>query len=181
MGTARRRAQVACALSLIALAAAAPAGGRVLGVNHVPRPVVMANALGVTHCQRDERLPRGARAVRLSLRTNGAAGPVVAVAALIGERSIAGGARAAGWSGGHVVVPLAPALRQPATVTLCMSAGPEAEIALLGWNEIEPPAPGLPGGPRVRAVYLDRVPPDWSAVARDPLALVRALLRRLLG
>jgi len=180
MGTIGRLAPCACAAAaVLAAAAVQPAGARVLGANRVTRLDLISNAVGVTHCQFGEQVPRATRAIRLSLKANGASGPVVAVAVLAGDRAVAGGARGAGWRGDSVVVPLSPAPRRTLRATLCMTAAPEAEVAALGWNEVKPPAPGVPGGPRVQAAYLDRLPPADAGARSGPLALARALLRLL--
>lgn len=163
----------------IVAAAAAPAGARVLATNGVAQDELISNGVGVMHCQVGERVPRGTGAVRISLRANTGSGPVVAVAALVDERAVAGGARAAGWSGSSVVVPLRPAPRRPLTATLCMTTAPEAEVGDYGREGNVTPPPGQPTGPRVQVAYLDRVPAtgdgDWR------LALAGALLAALAG
>lgn len=176
----RTRALRACALAAgVAAVAAWPAAARVLATNGVEQHELISNGVGVTHCQPAERLPRGTRAMEISLQANTGSGPVVAVAALVDERAIAGGARAAGWSGSSVVVPLRPAPRRPVTVMLCMTAAPEAEVGDYGREGNVPPPPGQPTGPRVQVAYLDRVPAadggDWR------LALAGVLLRALVG
>lgn len=179
-GRARRAFALASAVAAAAAAAAAPAGARVLATNGVAQDELISNGVGVMHCQVGERMPRGTRAVQISLHANTGSGPVVAVAALVDERAIAGGVRAAGWNGSSVVVPLRPAPRRPVTVTLCMTTAPEAEVGDYGREgNVEPP-PGQPTGPRVQVAYLDRVPApggdgDWR------IALAAALLRALIG
>lgn len=72
-------------------------------------------------CQANEKLPRGTSAIRFYGRA--LAGPRMTLTAREGNRVIAEGAQAAGWSGVNVTIPLTHTVRASSHVELCVRVG----------------------------------------------------------
>ncbi|MGA2165995.1 MAG: hypothetical protein ABSH36_16235 [Solirubrobacteraceae bacterium] len=89
------------------------------GTNRVPAESligVVEHDVGV--CQGEETLPAGTSAIRLSLVS--IVGPRVAVRVLSGGQVVTHGSTDAGWTSSEVTVPVAPAPRGTAPVTVCL-------------------------------------------------------------
>jgi hypothetical protein len=134
-----RAVRVALALGLAALAVSIAvtlphASRRLLGSNDVRTLVGFeADPVRVLRlCQREELLPRGTAAVRLSLSAVRRPGPAVRVSAVAGGRQVAGGSRAAGWRQAALVVPLRRIVARDVVARVCVAiaAGPPVNVAV---------------------------------------------------
>lgn len=181
-----RAASVVAALTILTALHAAPpahASRPVLGTNRVEEGELIANTGrdGQRHCQRSGRPPRGTRAIRLSLKPFEAphGGPAIRLE-LLGASNGArfgGGARAAGWNGDSVTIPLHRAVRRARPAIVCIDITPGAGVSFLGQQN---PRPGseLKG---LRVEYLGaarRTGPDGASggLLAALLALLAALL-----
>lgn len=107
----------------------------------------------VDHCQ-NEHVAAGTHAIGLSLRPVEGPGPAVRVAAFAfadgaHRHSLLAGARAGGWTGDSVVVPLRHVVRHRLLASLCMTTVHGTAMTLLAGSP-----PGEPDGRAVRVVYL---------------------------
>jgi hypothetical protein len=126
---------VGLAVLAVSIAATLPhALRRLLGSNDVRTLVGFeADPVRVLRlCQRDELLPRGTAAVRLSLSSGRRPGPAVRVSAIAGGRPVASGYRAAGWRQATLVVPLRDAVARDVLARVCVAiaAGPPVNVAV---------------------------------------------------
>ncbi len=121
-------------------------------------------------CQAGERLPRGTRAVRISLGAFD--GPAVSVQAFAHGRLIASGSRGSAWAGQTVTVPIAPTLAATAyPVRVCFaSALIRGEVLRVDGSDTKPALAArsdegevLPG--RVQLAYLGTGRSSWLALA----------------
>jgi hypothetical protein len=82
-------------------------------------------------CQRNETLPAGTTAIRLSL--DSVLGPRVTVRALSGKRLLTSGERSTGWTAGEVTVPVKPVARTVNGVVTCFEfIAKDESVALVG-------------------------------------------------
>jgi hypothetical protein len=120
-----------------------------------------------SYCQAGETLPHGTSAIRLALLP--VLGPRVTVTVLSGSRVVTRGARAAGWQGASVSVPVTPVARTVAPVRVCFGLSfMNGGVLLQGWPA--PPAHAttsragpLPG--RVGIEYLRPGRRSWWSLA----------------
>jgi hypothetical protein len=150
------------------------------GVTLAHAPLVVAREnISLTHktlvttdtaasaCQTHEALPRGTSAIRLGLTAD--VGPRVAVQVLAGARVLTRGARAAGWAGASVTVPVKPVSRADAPVEICFQMsllnGPVEMLGSPSAHGLAARADGktLPG--RMHVEYLRPGHRSWWSMA----------------
>jgi hypothetical protein len=110
-------------------------------------------------CQRDETLPAGATAIRLSMWAF--LGWKINVKIYEGAHVIAEGRRGPDWTGTSVTVPVKPLDKTVSNVTLCFTTGPNSEPELLlGSPTTQARAASLlePGVPAPRARVEGHLP-----------------------
>jgi hypothetical protein len=114
-------------------------------------------------CQGGEVLPQGVTAIRLGLNT--IIGPHVTLTVLSGSGIVTSGARAPGWSGASVVVPVQALSHATAPIRVCFTLtlmnGP---VALQGQPTAPADAARSPAGPlpgRVNIEYLRLGHASW--------------------
>jgi hypothetical protein len=120
-------------------------------------------------CQSGERLPRGTRAIRLSLGAFN--GPAVSVHVFAGARLIDSGREGSDWAGQTVTVPIGPVARTVDPVKVCFAAAlVRGEVLRVDGSDTKPAlaarsAEGeiLPG--RVEMVYVGAGRSSWLALA----------------
>jgi hypothetical protein len=112
---------LASGLALLAVAAIVTLSHAPLSLaatNEVPDETVLATTvLDTGACQGHEALPAGTTAIRLDLEVT--TGPRVLFEALSGGRVITRGARAGGWNGAAVTIPVTPVRGAFSDVTVC--------------------------------------------------------------
>lgn len=144
----RRTITLAIALGLLALALVAAlshASERRIITNDMPAYASLGTATeGDTICQDDELIPSGTAALRIGLDGDRTQAPPVQVTVSSGGAVLASGGAGARWDEHETIfVPLAPALRENVTGTVC--------VALV-------PGPGTPERYKLRGWILTRLP-----------------------
>lgn len=174
----RVRAALAAGVALIVLAV-------VLTLSRTPQVVARANS-GFTHqtiavttspagaCQGGETLPRGTSAIRLSLVA--VVGPAVRVEVFSGTRLLASGRRGAGWEGGSVTIPLAPAPQRPAAARVCFALeNVNGPVEMLGLHTHRGAAIGHEGKRLPGRLHIEYVRPGSASWWSMALATARRL------
>jgi hypothetical protein len=158
------RVQIALAAALAVLVVAIA-----LVLSSAPLVVLASNGLAtnatlaVTNsrseaCQAGERIPRGTKAIRLSLGAFN--GPATAVRVFAGAHVVASGTQGSDWAGSTVTVPIGPVAGTVYPVTVCFaSALVRGEVLRVDGSETNPTVAArsaegevLPG--RVQIAYL---------------------------
>jgi len=141
------------------------------GMNRV-RVTTQLGALqsGQTVCQRKELIPAGTGAIRASLLAGAEGGGGVRVAVIAaGGGTVAGGARAAGWSGGTLTVPLRPIVARETPARVCLTATGSGLFELAGETAENGRGRASVGGSALggdlRFVYLRPRPESWWSAA----------------
>jgi hypothetical protein len=161
---------VGLVLSAVALAVVLSRSPEVIaGTNAIgalPQPLRSVPGSG-SACQADEALPAGTSAITLSLEAT--AGPRVAVGVLSGDRVIAHGESASGWTGAAVTIPVTPVRHVVRDTTVCFSfSGANERVSFLGARTSTARAAtsgdsALPG--RIGIEYLRSGSSSWWSLA----------------
>ncbi len=136
---------------------------RVLGSNAVPAGNIgLAMGTGNSTCQSGGTMPQGTTAVRLELE--GRVGPTVTVLVLAEGEALAR-TRVAGWTGGDLTVPIAPAAQATPGVRICFAIGRSRAFVLLIGREMRAGPHGARAfRSRIEYLALDRRS-WWSSIA----------------
>jgi hypothetical protein len=113
-------------------------------------------------CQRDETLPRGTTAIRLSL--DSVLGPRVALRVLSGKRVLTSGQRGSGWTAADVTVPVKPLAETVAGVKVCFEFTAKDESVVLAGERVGGASSGRAEG-AVKVEYLVPGGHSWWSLA----------------
>lgn len=114
-------------------------------------------------CQRNETLPAGTTAIRLSL--DAILGPRIKLRALAGKRLLTSGERGAGWTAGDVTVPVKPLDRTAHGVAICFEFNALDESVALVGQRVTSGTPAKPGLGASRIEYLRPGDRSWWSLA----------------
>jgi hypothetical protein len=126
----------------------------------------------VSFCQANERLPKGAGAIRLALASS--LGPKIGLEVRGGHGLVASGGHPSGWVGQTVTIPVRAAARTLAPVTVCVTIAPAGEdVGLFGRatapgiaaRSIATVTTGAPLPGRVGIEYLGQGRSSWLDLA----------------
>ncbi len=113
-------------------------------------------------CQRNEVLPRGTTAIRLSL--DSVLGPRVALRVLSGKRVLTSGEHASGWTAADVTVPVKPLAETVADVKVCFEFLARDESVELAGERAGGPSSGRAEG-AMKIEYLVPGGRSWWSLA----------------
>jgi len=124
---------------------------------------------GQTLCQREEVIPQGTGAIKVSLLPAIEGGGAVRVAVIVGGASVADGARIAGWRSDTLTVPLRPIVARETPARVCITASGGGLVGLAGEAAEDgtgrASVDGRALGGDLRLVYLRPEPESWWAAA----------------
>jgi hypothetical protein len=141
-----------------------------LGTNGIaPSRTLAETSSRSTACQSGERVPRGTRAIRISI--GGFNGPAMSVRMFEGAHPLTSGGRGSDWAGQTVTVPVALVTAAAYPVTVCFTSElVRGELLEIYGSQTEEgvaaiSAGGQPLGGRVQITYLGTGRSSWLALA----------------